>query len=533
MTLTTVCLMMAAIAVVLTAIIYFLRDNEQVDFKNLGYSFLQNFAGAFFIFSGGVKAVDPLGTVYKLEQYFSEFESTFSETWFSGISGIFPFLAEFGLAVSIFVVVFEIVLGILLIIGHAKKFTNWSFLIIILFFTFLTGYTYLTGHVPTSDAVVITNTEGETARIFAGEEGDKLENGWVVQDTVNSNVFNFASWVPWEETNMKVTDCGCFGDFLKLEPFTSFRKDILLLIPGILFLIFGASNSHTLFSDRTRKIITIGTTVFLLGYSYYYSVQQLPDFDFRPFAEGIDVRTNKKAEMDAEAAVEVTGFTIRNTKTGLIAEMGMASYSTDIKNYPEEEGWDKSTIDQIKEEATVKRTKLSDFSIQGTKTIVTNYITITMPDGTIIEDYDASMVSELGDTTGFQLSNPKTETSIDQVYVDGDILANPNYSFMIVCNKLEKASKTGFTDKINGLHAGAEGDGLQFFAVSGSADDYVAAFKKEVGANYVFHTADDILLKTIIRSNPGVVLWKDGVIVKKWHYKHVPSYETIKETYMK
>ena len=525
--------MMAAIAAVLTAIIYFFRDNENIEFRNLGYSFMQNFVGAFFVFSGGVKAVDPLGTVYKLEQYFSEFESTFSETWFSWMSGLFPFLADFGLAVSIFVIVFEIVLGILLLIGHAKKFTNWSFLVLILFFTFLTGYTYLTGHVPTSDAVVLVNEEGETATIFEGEEGDKLENGWEVQDTVNSNIFNFSSWGPWVETNMKVTDCGCFGDFLKLEPFTSFKKDLFLLIPGILFILFGARNSHTLFSERTRKFITIGTTVFLLGYCYYYSVQQLPAFDFRPFAEGTDVRTKKKAEMDSEAAVEVTGFTIRNTKTGQVAEIAMASYATDIKNYKEEDGWDKNTIDQIKTEPEVERTKLSDFSIQGEKRVVTNYITIVMPSGDTIPDYDASMVSELGDTTGFQFFNPKTETSVDQVYLDGDILANSAYSFMIVCNKLKGASKTAFKDKINGLHSGAEGDGLQFFVVSGSTDDEVDAFKKEVGANYVFHTADDILLKTIIRSNPGVVLWKDGVIVKKWHYKHVPSYETIKEKYMK
>ena len=387
MTLTTVCLMMAAIAAVLTAIIYFLRDHEEVEFRNLGYSFMQNFVGAFFIFSGGVKAVDPLGMVYKLEQYFSAFESTFSETWFSWLAGIFPVLGEFALLVAVAVIIFEIVLGVLLIIGHAQKFTNWSFLLLIILFTFLTGYTYLTGHVPTSDAVMIANEVGETATIFEGEEGDKLENGWAVQDTINSNLFNLASWVPWVESNMQVTDCGCFGDFLVLEPLTSFKKDLFLLIPGILFLIFGGRSSHTLFSERTRKYITIATTVLLMGYTYYYSCQQIPDFDFRPFAEGTDVRTKKKAEMDAEAAVEVTGFTIRNTKTGQVAEMSMASYSTDIKNYPEEEGWDKSTIDQIKDEPTVKRTKLSDFSIQGTKTIVTNYVTIVMPSGDTVADF--------------------------------------------------------------------------------------------------------------------------------------------------
>jgi hypothetical protein len=532
MTLTKVCIMMAVIATVLTAIMYFLRNKEAVDLKSIGYSLFQNFVGAFFIFSGGVKVIDPYGTAYKLEQYFSEFESTFSETWMSWMSGIFPFFAEYALPTAILVIVFEIVLGLLLIIGHAKKFTHWSFLLLILFFTFLTGYTYLTGYIPNSDPIVLEKGE-EIIKIFEGEEGDKLENGWTVKDTINANLFNLSSWGEWKETNMKVTDCGCFGDFLVLSPWTSFRKDLFLLIPGVLFLIFGARNSHTLFSKKPRQYIVLGSTVFLLAFAYYFSVEQIPAIDFRPFANGVDVRTKRKAEMDAEAAVKVTGFTIRNTKTGAVAEIPMASYATDILNYKEADGWDKSTIDQIKDEPTVKRTKLSDFTIQGRKTIVRKYISIIMPAGDTILDYDASMLADLGDTTGFKFFNPKKETSVEDAYVEEEILANPNYSFMIVCNKLEKASKSAFKNKINALHAGAEGDGLQFFVASGSTDDNVKEFKKEVGANYVFYTADDILLKTIIRSNPGIVLWKDGVIVKKWHYKHVPSYEDIKKQYMK
>lgn len=532
MTLSTLLLMMGAIAAVLTAVMYLFRNNENVVFKNMAYSFVQNFVGALFIFSGAVKAIDPLGTAYKMEQYFSEFENTFNGTMLSGISGIFPFLATFALAVSISMIIFEIVLGVLLIIGHARKFATWGFLLLIIFFTFLTGFTYLTGHVPNESAFVLADAQGETVQLFESEFGEKLDNGWAIQDTIKPNFFKFASWTPWVETNMKVTDCGCFGDFLKLDPFVSFMKDIFLLIPGFIFLFFGA-HSHKLFSARTRQIITAFSTVFLLAFTIYYSTQQLPLVDFRPFNNGKDVRTTKKAELDAMGAVQVTGFTIRNTKTGQVAEMSMASYATDIANYKEEDGWDKSTIRQVKTEPAIQSTKISEYHIQGEKTMIVKYATVLDAVGDTLEvDFDLSnsLVDNFGDTTGFRLVDKHQESITQEMDIEDDLLGDKNYSFMVVCYKLEKANKAAFK-AINALHAGAEGDGLNFYTVSGSADDVVEAFRHEVQSPYVFYSADDILLKTIIRSTPGVVLWKDGKILQKWHYKHLPSYEEIKAKY--
>ncbi len=240
MTLSTLILGVGTVAAILTGLIYMFRNKKWVDFKNVPMSFVQNFVGSLYLFSGFVKAVDPLGTAYKMEQYFAEFEKTFDDTWFSFMSGLFPVMSEYALALSIFVIVFEIALGIMLVTGMAKKFTAWAFLLLIIFFTFLTGYTYLTGYVPTENIVEIAKEGQENLTLLEGVAADSLYSGWTAADTTKPNFFKFSTWGPYVETNMKVTDCGCFGDFLKLgashifpqRPFLAFTRYFVFLVYG-------------------------------------------------------------------------------------------------------------------------------------------------------------------------------------------------------------------------------------------------------------------------------------------------------------
>jgi uncharacterized membrane protein YphA (DoxX/SURF4 family) len=150
-------------------------------------------------FFGLGQSSGPLGTAYKMEQYFAEFQGTFEDTTLSFMAPLFPTLSEYAIGFSVGMIVFEIILGLMLLLGSWPKVTAWAFFLLVLFFTFLTGFTYLTGYVP----------EGV-------------------------NFFQFGQWGPYVETNMKVTDCGCFGDFIKLEPKTSFLKDIFLLVPSLI-----------------------------------------------------------------------------------------------------------------------------------------------------------------------------------------------------------------------------------------------------------------------------------------------------------
>jgi len=103
---------------------------------------------------------------------------------------------------------------------------------------------------------------------------------------------------------------------------------------------------------------------------------------------------------------------------------------------------------------------------------------------------------------------------------------------MVVAYDLDKSSKKGFT-KVNALAESAEAQGMQTFVATKFASEAdVDAFRHAIQAAYPFHVADDILLKTIVRSNPGVILLKDGQVIKKWHHSKLPSFEKMKAQYI-
>ncbi len=445
----------AAVAVGLTGLNYFIFKN----IKNLGVTYVQNFAGALFVFSGWVKAIDPLGTAYKMEQYFAEFESTFSGTWFDFLAPLFPEMAEYAIAFSVFTIIFEIVLGILLLIGGRIKFTVWAFFSMMLFFTFLTGFTYLTGYVPES-----------------------------------TNFFRFSEWGPYVSTNMKVTDCGCFGDFIKLEPKVSFLKDIFLMIPALIF-IYYQEKMHQYFDDKKRNMIAIVALPLLLLYCMSNYVWDIPHLDFRPFKVGTDIKTKKAEEQAAMEAVQVIAYDLENQQTGQKITLPFDQFMADYAKYPSDE-W---SYYQIKSEPSIPITKISDFDL----------------------------------------------SSLDGYSVTDEILDNPGYALMVVAYKLkeEKKGNEEYNWKMDYLNKWTENlkpfvdegnrEGINVFAVTSfSAEDRINNFKNSTEFNYPFYLGDDILLKTIVRSNPGVVLLKDGVVMQKWHISKLPSFEEVKNKYL-
>ena len=452
MTLTTLLIRIAIAAIILTVLTTVVFKKQ----KSWLMTFLQNYCGALFLFSGWVKAVDPLGTAYKMKDYFGEFEHTFSETAMSFIAPIFPFLSDYAVHFSVGMIVFEIVLGLMLVLGSKSKFTSWAFLLLVLFFTVLTGYTYLTGYVP---------------------EG--------------ANFFEFGQWGAYNVNNMKVTDCGCFGDFIKLEPKVSFLKDVALLIPAFYF-VFRHYNMHELFSKTVQNTLIGLTLVGTLVYCFSNYVWDIPHADFRPFKVAADIRTQRQAELDAQASVQITDWVLQNKSTKEEITLPNATYMKQFKNYPKAE-W--TIIDQIKTEPAVKATKLSEYAIENT------------------EVYD----------------------------IAEDLLNDPGYSVMLVCYKLlgdddtfDPSYVARFTDVTNPFTEKAEKAGWKVYGVAGGAGGTkIEKFRHEAQTAYPFYLADDILLKTIVRSNPGIVLMKDGKILDKWHYKKLPAFEDVHARYKK
>ena len=466
--------------IIITAIALFITLLNGLVFNKTRHwilSFLQSFSGVFFLFSGFVKAIDPLGTSYKMVDYFHAFSKHLAGTPFEFLDGLWNFLAQHGDTVAIITIVLELVVGFMMLIGSRKRLVAWVFLLLVVFFTLLTGFTYLTGYVP-SDATF----------------------------------FEFGKWGDWVKDQMEVSDCGCFGDFLKLDPLTSFIKDLFLLIPGIVFVLF-YRRMYDWWNSRIRGIATVAFAGMMAVFAIYNSTMNLPMFDFRPFKEGVDVRGTKAIEEQAMSEIEVLGYELKNTLTGETKEVSMDEFLRDFKLYPKSE-WEYT---QIKTEPAMEPTKISDFVITGVDnsdlaTIMledSNFnlwviSPVTTPIGaeTITESVVRTDTIQMETDTGMS-------TIISQVPVDRERI-DYQWDLSIIERYQNKV--------IPAQQAMAESGYRTYVAIGGAGQEAVMDFNQELGGMLQIGTADEVLLKTIIRSNPGFLLVRDGVILKKWHY---------------
>jgi uncharacterized membrane protein YphA (DoxX/SURF4 family)/peroxiredoxin len=200
--------------------------------KNIITQFSRIFVGLLFIISGLIKLNDPVGFSYKLDEYFSE--PVFN----------MPFLVPLTLGLALFLVILEVVLGVMLLIGYKSKFTIWSLLLMIGFFTFLTFY---------------------------------------------SAYFDV------------VKDCGCFGDALHLTPWQSFTKDIVLLF-FILILFLNKNLVQPLFQNAVQNMITYASIILCI-FMAVWVLNHLPLIDFRPYQIGTNIEKGMEVPEGAPKSV--------------------------------------------------------------------------------------------------------------------------------------------------------------------------------------------------------------------------------------
>ncbi|GAA0741835.1 MULTISPECIES: BT_3928 family protein [Gaetbulibacter] len=351
--------------------------------------------GALFIFSGFIKLNDPLGFSYKLQEYFSY-----------DVLNI-PFLEPYALGISIFVVIFEVVLGIFLLIGYKPKFTVWSLLAMIVFFTFLTFY----------------------AAYFD-----------------------------------KVKDCGCFGDFLKLTPWESFTKDVILLIL-ILILFFGVKHIKPIFGKLGLTVASLLSFIACLWFAYHV-LMHLPVFDFRAYKIGSNIQDNmtipegaKKPVMEWTWLFDVNGEEKEFVTNGSYptVEGKLISYETKVI----EKGYEPSIL---------------DFSIESDD-----------------EDLTTQFLEE-------------------------------DHLVMITSYSLESAEVDGLK-KLKAVSDKAIENGYTVIGLSASGNDVKAQIKKDYDLNFDFYLCDEKVLKTIVRSNPGVLVLEKGTVLQKEHWNDIEDIE--------
>ncbi|MEB8329801.1 DoxX family protein [Flavobacteriaceae bacterium KMM 6897] len=355
--------------------------------------FSRIFVGILFIISGLIKLNDPVGFSFKLEEYFSQ-----------GVLDL-PFLMPYALAVSLFVVILEVVLGVMLLVGFKVKFTVWSLLLMIVFFTFLTFY---------------------------------------------SAYFN------------KVTDCGCFGDAIKLTPWESFTKDVILLVL-IVILFLGSKHIKPFFGEKARAIVTL-VTVVACGLFANFVLNHLPAIDFRPYKIGVNIEAGMSVPDDAPKAIYDYAWKFKvNGKEKVIVTNG---------GYPAVDG---EFIDvETTEIQKGYEPPIHDFTIEK--------------EG---EDRAAALLAE-------------------------DKLV------MVIAYDLAKSNLNAFVDikKATDL---AINKGYKVIGMSASNEQFTNMIIDEYQLKFDFYFTDETALKTIVRSNPAVLVLKKGTIEQKVHFNDIEN----------
>jgi uncharacterized protein YkuJ len=250
----------------------------------------------------------------------------------------------------------------------------------------------------------------------------------------------------------KVTDCGCFGDAIKLTPWQSFTKDVILVVLiGFLYLNINKIKESTF---AAKNIIVVSVTAISLLLCFY-AVKHLPFIDFRAYKTGVNIP-------NAMEAKENPKFQYTFDKDG-----------EEVKTYEyksEEDGY----------------------------TLIGHEITNTEASTPKITDF--AVWNESGDKTDMVLSGKK---------------------LWIVAYDISNASTEGLIE-INDLISRLSPDISPLILTSSSADD-VLKIRARRGMKTDFYYADATVLKTIIRSNPGLVLVENGTVKAKWHFNDIPE----------
>jgi uncharacterized membrane protein YphA (DoxX/SURF4 family) len=367
--------------------------------------------GLLFIFSGLIKANDPLGFGYKLQEYFEVFH--------------LAFLNDFATVFAILLCTIEIVLGALLLLGIRSRTVASGLLLTIVFFTFLTFY---------------------------------------------SAFFEV------------VTSCGCFGDAIPLTPWQSFSKDIVLLF--MILYIYKKRDGITplICSTKIQNWSIIFVVLISLGFGLY-TYNFLPVLDFLPYKVGNNIPSLMVMPPGAAQDVYQITYFLKNKSTG-------ETKSLTDKEYLSSGIW-----------------KDKNWEITG--------------------DPESKLISK-----GFEVKIKDLKITDSQgTDYNTELLENPYYNLVIVAYDLSKTDLAGIGNlNVIAINAAENYNIRTVFLTSASAQDAEIFNKKNKLVMEIFY-ADAIPLKSMVRANPGVLLMRNGVVVNKWHFHNLPSYDDLSSTY--
>lgn len=328
-----------------------------------------------------------------------EYFEVFAQDFGSFFHAFIPWALEIGMIM----IILELALGAAILIFYRMSATTWVLLGLMVFFTFLTFY---------------------------------------------SAYFN------------KVTDCGCFGDAIKLTPWESFWKDIILMV--FVLHLFWYRNGYTASLRSREGHAVVIVTVLLSFFLGFYAIQHLPFIDFRAYKIGNNIPMQMIAP--EQPIIEYT-FT----------KDGKEFHDTQFLSV--EDGYDYVSSKVLNEDRT--KPKITDYSVSS---------------------------AEGNDLTRATFQGSR---------------------IIIVMYDVSKASVKNI-GMLRSLTKELEGK-VESLILTSSSEEQMEAFRHEHQLAVPFAFADATVLKTIIRSNPGIALWKDGTVLGNWHHNDIPTSSEVLE----
>ncbi len=357
-------------------------------------------AGIVFLFSGVVKAVDPLGTAYKFGDYF--------------IAMGIPWMIQFSLVLAFLMIAAEFIIGWLLLFNVKTQINAWFVLGFMVLFT------------PVTLWLAITNA---------------------------------------------VDDCGCFGDFIHLSNWETFYKNLVILL--FVLIMFFYRDRFKSFGGGLRQL-TIGLAgTLLVTWIMVDAYRNLPRFDFRPFHKG----ANLAEDMLPVPEIAEILLVYKHGETG--EEL-------------------KFTTQNLPYQDTVLWPLIKDNFVRQEK-------------GTVYQEFRPAK-------TDFIILGPDGED------LSEEILKQQGFSFLILMYDIDKVRDRTF-QKFLPLIAQAEERDIPVRVITGSRYEEVEAYLGRMGAPLPHYSSDVTKIKTVIRSNPGLMLLHNGFIIDKWHHNNVPDLE--------
>jgi uncharacterized membrane protein YphA (DoxX/SURF4 family) len=547
--------------------------------------------GGLFIVSGLVKANDPMGFAYKLEEYFEDGALAYRiKEWFGAPGFSLEFFIEWALFLSVLICIAEIVLGVLAIIGGKIKMVSYLMMLMMLFFTFLTWHTAnCDGTVKFVDRDTYAMTD-PIAKI-------KIEEAKTNKDLKIVSKNSKEVVVDEKKLPQCVDDCGCFGDAMKgsvgrsLTPKESLWKDIVLT-----YLVFWIFIAQWKIKPNTRKenLVYLSTSTLVVMFfswvfGWYFPIlfaivavlgalwilksggkifgnhwgsalivavlciivemfvmSYAPMKDYRPYAVGSDLREKMNDGITGEFEYY---YFLTDLETNEKKRVEMSTITQEM--WSDTKKW-KAEYDTIECVVEPKNPSIMDFNPLIAVDEMTDYEKESPMIKSILDTSTTTVLKILALEYNSEMDTPIEEympemfpeeeykildtlvqlnPALTEIQIKESIL-DQEQVVMLVSKNLGEANWGGI-DRIKEIHQACKEKGIPFILVCNASREDINKFRKKHKFDVPTFVMDEIELKVISRSNPAMLVLEKGVVKGKYPHRSIPSADTFKSSHIK